>query len=359
MVTDAVPGVDLERLDPWLAAHVEPHPEGELSARLLAGGRSNISCAVSDSVGRTWVVRRPPLGHVMPSAHDMGREFRVLSGLNRVGVPAPRALAYCEDTSVIGAPFLLMDFVDGRVIDSTGAALALGEVQATAVAESLVDTLARIHCADVDAAGLGQLGRPEGFLARQVTRWQQQWQLSRTRPLDAVDELATRLEPLVAAVPNGLPWSLVHGDYRLDNTILDPAAPQVIAVVDWEMATLGDPVGDLAIALVYWTQQGDVLRNEVPVAPHITDQPGFISRQQIIDRYASATGFDLGHLDVCAALACFKLAVIMESIRFRALEGLQVGDGADVAESMGEATIALAELGHRVLEQGTVAGLAS
>lgn len=354
-----VPGIDPARLAIWLRDEADQRVHGDLVVTLLAGGRSNISARIEDEAGSSWVVRRPPLGHVMPSAHDMGREFRVMSGLNRIGIPAPTALALCDDMGVLGAPFMVMSYVDGRSIDSQAKAEGLGAQQAGDVCRALVDVLAEIHLADVGAAGLSDLGRPEGFVSRQLSRWAKQWQLSRTRPLEEIDELISRLTPLVSVVPDGLPWSLVHGDYRLDNTILAPDSPDVRAVVDWEMATLGDPVFDLATMLVYWSQAGDHLRARVPVAERITDRDGFWTREQVVARYAAATGLRLDHLDTCAALAAFKLAVIMESIRFRALEGRQVGAAADQAEAMGEATRALAQLGLEVLDSDVFTGLSA
>ena len=355
----SVPGIDVAALRSWLVGPGGQDIAGSIRARLLPGGRSNISALVEDEAGARWVVRRPPLGHVMPSAHDMGREFRVLTGLNRAGLPAPQALAMCEDDQVLGAPFVLMSFVDGRSIDTQAKAEALGAHQASEASAALIDTLAGIHLADVEAAGLRQLGKPEGYLGRQASRWAKQWELTRTRPLAEVDELRERLQPAIESVPDGLPWSLVHGDYRLDNTILAHDRSQVIAVVDWEMSTLGDPVADLAVALVYWSQAGDRLREQVPVAEHITDQAGFWTRAQLVERYAERTGLALDHLDACTALAAFKLAVIMESIRYRALEGQQLGAAADQAEAMGQATEALARLGLAVLEAGTLDGLHS
>ncbi len=354
-----VPGIDVDRLRSWMVGATDQVVTGHLMATLLAGGRSNISALLQDEAGSQWVVRRPPLGHVMPSAHDMGREFRVMSGLGSVGQPVPRALALCTDPEVTGATFMLMSYVPGLVIDSADKALELGALKAGRVSEALVNALAGVHQVDASRAGLEQLGRPEGYLSRQLGRWSQQWELTRTRELSDVGDLATRLATPIATVPAGLPWSIVHGDFRLDNTILDPSHDRVAAIVDWEMATLGDPISDLAIALVYWTQADDGLRSQVPVAQAVTSQPGFWTREQIIGHYSASSGLELEHLDACTALACFKLAVIMESIRFRALEGMQLGAGADEADSMARATEALAQLGHAVLDVGTVIGLAS
>jgi aminoglycoside phosphotransferase (APT) family kinase protein len=328
-----------------------------LQATLLAGGRSNISYQLTDASGSSWVLRRPPLGHIMPSAHDMGREFRVLSGLNSVSYPTPRTRGYCEDESVIGAKFMMMDFVDGRVIESAQTASSLSTSKAGEISQKLVDTLARLHAVDPAAAGLDQLGKPAGYLQRQVKRWGEQWQITKTRELPEIETLHAWLETAISKVPEDLPTSIVHGDYRIDNVILARDKSQIVAVLDWEMSTLGDPVSDLAISLVYWSQATDTLRKKIPVAEDVTSGPGFWSRQQVLDRYVSQTGLDISHLDECVALACFKLAVIMESIHHRNLSGQQLGAAAGAQSTMGEATVALTELGLAVTRQGAIEAL--
>ncbi len=253
-----------------------------------------------------------------------------------------------------------MAYVDGRIVATAdeAAGLSAGRARRASPRRSSA-ALARLHAADVDAAGLGGLGRPEGYLPRQLDRWTKQWELTKTRDLPAMDDLRGHIEVALAPLPPDLPWALVHGDYRLDNVILAPDAPEVRAVLDWEMSTLGDPLADLALTLVYWTQAADRLRHRVPVADHLTDATGFWSRAQIIEAYAAATGSTLDHLDACTALACFKLAVITESIHARTLSGKQLGAAASDLHAMGAATEALAELGLRVSESGTVDGLAS
>lgn len=350
-------GLRLAPLAAWMASSGLPiDSSAPLRADLLAGGRSNISYRLVDASGGDWVLRRPPLGHILPSAHDMDREFRVLSGLSGVGFPVPRPIAQCSDEAVIGAPFLLMEYVDGRVIADGQAAAGIEPRDASGICTSLVDTLGELHAIDPAAAGLEALGRPEGYVARQVRRWGQQWELTRTRDLPDIDRLAALLaERVEALVP--APVAIVHGDYRVDNTILAREESQVRAVLDWEMSTLGDPAMDIAIMLVYWTEPGDGLRAAVPVAQHITDQPGFWRREQIVEHYAARTGNGLVNLDVCTAVACFKLAVIMESILARSLQGQQLGTGADESDAMREATQALAALGLRVLDSGAIEGL--
>ena len=348
-------GLDLGAVGPWLAARglVDPGP---IEAVRLAGGLSNVTYLVTQG-DRSLVIRRPPLGHVMPTAHDMGREFTVLSGVTQGGFPAPQPLAYCDDDSVIGARFLVMEYVAGRIISSDAAAEGLTAADASALSAELVDVLASLHAIDARAVGLGDLGRPEGFLTRQVSRWAQQWELSKTRELPAIDELLVWLQERVAALPTDLPWSIVHGDYRLDNAIVDPVQPRIRAVLDWEMATLGDPLMDLATMLVYWSRPGDELRHQIRFAAFVTDRDGFWERQQLVERYAERSGLDVGHLDVCVVLSGLKLAVIMESIRKRTLAGQQLGADTSLADGMAMATDALAEMGLAVASGGGVDAL--
>jgi len=352
------PGLRLAPLSSWMQENVADFDaSGPIRATLLAGGRSNVSYRIDDASNSSWVLRRPPLGHIMPSAHDMGREFRVLSGLNKVSFPTPTTRGYCEDESVIGAKFMMMDFVDGRVIESAQTAQSLSAQQAGEISQELVDTLARLHAVDPAAAGLDQLGKPAGYLQRQVKRWGEQWQITKTRELPEIEALHAWLETAIAKVPDSLPTSIVHGDYRIDNVILDSAQSEIVAVLDWEMSTLGDPISDLAISLVYWSQASDTLRKKIPVAEDVTSGRGFWSRQQVLDRYVEQTGLDVSHLDECVALACFKLAVIMESIHHRNLSGQQLGAAAGAQSTMGEATVALTELGLAVTTSGAIAAL--
>jgi aminoglycoside phosphotransferase (APT) family kinase protein len=255
--------------------------------------------------------------------------------------------------SITGATFMVMDFVDGQVVATSAQALDLGAPRAADISASLVDRLAALHAIDPAIAG----GRTaEGYLQRQVARWSEQWELTQVQPIEDVNRLAAWLAAHVPAVTLS---AIVHGDFRIDNVILDPVSSQVRAVLDWEMSTVGDPIADLAVMLVYWTQRDDGRRAHVPVAEHITSAPGFWRREQIIDTYASATGSPMEHLDFCVALACFKLAVIMESIYMRAVKGQQRGVGAGDADALAYATQMLAAMGHEVIEHGTVAGLSA
>lgn len=353
-------GLPLVSITEWLREHVPAFDAAAPpAAQLLAGGRSNLTYLVTDAAGRRWAIRRPPLGHIMPSAHDLRREFTVLHAVEQAGYPVPKPWAICEDGSVIGTRFLVMDFVDGLVISDSSDAEGLTKEQADSACQQLVAGLAGLHALDAKAIGLSEFGRPSGYLARQVRRWGEQWELSKTREVPEVSVMASWLGEKVASLPPDQPWSIVHGDYRLDNAILDPSCTSLRAVLDWEMSTLGDPIADLAVALVYWTQADDVLRRSVPVAQNVTSGPGFWTREQITERYAALTGRDLANLGFCLVLACYKLAVIMESLHFRSLSGQQLGTAVDRGEDMSGAVEALAQLGARLIDAPTVSTLSS
>src|SRR5580658_2435995 len=245
------------RLEGWLASHLA-EPCELTDIQLILGGRSNLTyrLVISAASGdRQLVLRRPPLGHVLPTAHDMSREFRVLSALSGTQVPVAAPVAFCTDAEVIGAPFYVMEYVPGMVLRTKADTAVLTQPQATDLSERLADMLAAIHGVDVAATGLSDLGRGAGYLRRQLDRWQRQWQLSASRDVPGYERLVDRL---TAALPAEGETTLVHGDFRLDNVLVtvDPQ-PRIAAVVDWEMATLGDPLSDLGLTLVYWTEPGE------------------------------------------------------------------------------------------------------
>jgi aminoglycoside phosphotransferase (APT) family kinase protein len=333
VATTDTTGVDLDALRPYFANHVEDATDRPLNASLIAGGRSNLTYVIGDGE-REWVLRRPPLGHVLPTAHDMGREYRVLSGLAPTDVPVPRPLAFCEDVDVIGAPFYVMEKVDGVILRTPDESAALASGDARRCSEELVDVLARIHAVDYEAAGLGDFGHPHGFLERQVRRWGEQWERSQTRPLASIEELARRLR---AALPTSPAPTIVHGDYRLDNTMLATDDPgRVVAVLDWEMATLGDPLTDVGLFLLYWGQ-GDA--QAIATGRSIPADAGFLTSDEVIERYARASGRPVDNLDFYVVLAAYKLAIIVEGIHARFLMGKTLGEGFD---TMGDAVERLA-----------------
>jgi aminoglycoside phosphotransferase (APT) family kinase protein len=310
----------------------------ELDVSLISGGRSNLTYLVRGG-GREWVLRRPPLGHVLPTAHDMAREYRVLSALAHTDVPVARPLALCEDAAVNEMPFYVMEYRPGVVLSQS---LPPGYAEAAPdrrrLCEAMIDILVRLHAVDYRAVGLEDFGRPDGYLERQVRRWGQQWERSQTGDLPEIEILATRLR---AALPASPPPTIVHGDYRLGNLALAPDDPgRVVAVFDWEMATLGDPLADLGYTLIYWTDPGDVLdpAGVGSVSP-FTTLPGFLRRADLIEEYARRSGRDVAAIDFYRVLALYKLAIISEGIYARYLQGKTLGEG---FEGMARAAVPLA-----------------
>jgi aminoglycoside phosphotransferase (APT) family kinase protein len=316
-----LPGLDLAALTAWLDSEHPGMRQGELAAEVIAGGKSNLTYRVTDGAN-TWALRRPPLAHVLPTAHDMVREYRVISALAGTDVPVAEALALCTDAEVVGAPFYLMSFVDGVVLDRPDAIGQLDPAGAVAVCERLTDTLVALHAVDPVAVGLGDFGRPEGFLARQVKRWHGQWQASETEPRPALGALVERLG---STLPEQSAPSIVHGDYRLTNVMFRPDFSAIAAVVDWEMATLGDPLTDVGLLVVYQTLAA---ANDF-VMPHMSPADGFLTAEEMVARYASGSHRDLTDLDWYVGFGYFKLAVVAEGIHHRYLKGMTVGTGFD------------------------------
>ena len=309
-----VPGVDVPRVSSWLEHHVDG-ATGPFRFEPITGGHSNLTVAVTASDGRRFVLRRPPLGHVLASAHDMGREHRIISGLQTSDVPVPPIAGLCTDEAVNGSPFYVMEFVEGHVLrDAAASSAALDETARDNASRSLVDTMAKIHAVDLDAAGLGDLGRHEGYIARQLKRWYGQWNQGKTRDLDAVDRVHDRL---LERIPDQGPATIVHGDYRLDNCMVDDSG-EVVAVLDWEICTLGDPLADLGLLQVYWTGPDDA---DSAWTGSATTPTGFWNRGQLAERYAAVSGRDIGQLDFYVAFAYWKLACILEGVYSRYLGG--------------------------------------
>lgn len=333
---EAIAGIRHAAVERFFAERV-PGAAGPLRFSLISGGRSNLTYRVEGDGGRCWVLRRPPLGHVLPTAHDMAREYRVLAALAETDVPVARPLALCDDPSVNDAPFYVMEYAAGVVLDDAlPSGFAVREAERRRIGEALIDVLVQLHAVDAQAVGLADFGRPEGYLERQVRRWAQQWQRSQTGPLPQIDALAKRL---ARALPPSPPATLVHGDYRLGNLALDPADPgRVVAVYDWEMATRGDPLADLGYTLIYWVEPDDTPAGRY--LPSVTAAPGFARRADLLDRYTRASGRDASHVDFYQVLALYKLAVISEGIYARWKLGKTLGDG---FESLGRAAAPLAE----------------
>lgn len=339
----AVPGLDLDSLERWFSRNVAP--VSELQARIIGRGLSNLTYEISDG-SRHWVLRRPPLSHVLPTAHDMRREFTVQRALAATPVPVPKMIAFCDDEAVIGAPFYVMEYVDGEVpSDSEAFEARFDESARATVSRRLVEVLVELHSVDFASVGLEGFGKPEGYMRRQVTRFVDQLRRSKTRDLPVLDELATRLE---SAVPDTGRNSIVHGDYRLDNTILSPAG-EIAAVLDWELSTLGDPLADLGMLSMYWADPGDELFQDAPGVESslITTLPGFMRKDDALQYYSELSGIDLDNIAFYETFAHFKLAVILEGINKRFQAGGTVGEG---FEKVADMVVKVAERGKEIAD---------
>jgi aminoglycoside phosphotransferase (APT) family kinase protein len=316
---DGLPGLSLSRLTGWLDRHQPGLRAGTLRAAPIAGGRSNLTYQLSDDTHR-WALRRPPLGHVLPTAHDMAREFRVISALGPTDVPVPTAVALCTDHAVLGEPFYLMSFVDGVVLDDPG--VVESPSAARAATEALVDTLVTLHAIEPAQVGLADFGRPDGFVARQVRRWHEQFSAS-VADGNALEEAVVRR--LSQRLPDPRRAGVVHGDYRLTNVLFRSDLSRIEAVVDWEMATLGDPLTDVGLLYVYHHLAGQ----SAAVMAEFPSAQGFLGPDEMVQRYATSTGTDLSELNWYIAFGYFKLAAVAAGIDARYRQGKTVGAGFD------------------------------
>jgi aminoglycoside phosphotransferase (APT) family kinase protein len=309
-----VPGIDAAPVTEWLEANVAG-ARGPFTFEVIAGGHSNLTYRVVGANGAAYVLRRPPLGHRLASAHDMAREHRIIAGLQGSAVPVAPALGLCTDEKVNDSPFYVMGFVEGHVVrDRDGAEAALAPSARRHAGESLVDTMAAIHSVDLDATGLTDLGRHEGYIARQLKRWYGQWNEQKTRDIPAIDDAH---DALVQRIPEQGPATLVHGDYRLDNCIIGDNG-SILAVLDWEICTLGDPLADVGLLQVYWTGPGDDLS---AWGGSTTTADGFLDRSDLTARYAQVSGRDLSQLPFYVSFAYWKLACILQGVYYRYVGG--------------------------------------
>ena len=322
----SIPGIDVPAVTAWFAEHTEAAPP--LAFELIAGGRSNLTFRVTDTAGGAWVLRRPPLGHVLATAHDMSREHRIISALAPTDVPVAPVVGLCTDETVNGAPFYVMDFVDGIVVRDASVGNQLTVEQRAAAGRSIAATLAKIHAVDPDAVGLGELGRKEGYIARQLKRWNGQFEQAATRE---VPEVIEAYERLLTQIPEQGQAAIVHGDYRLDNCMIDDSG-EVIAVLDWEICTLGDPLADLGVLMVYWTEASDPI---AALAGSATTLDGFPTRAELVQAYQDAGGRPVGNIDYYVAFGYWKLACILEGVYARYKAGAMGNDGAD-ADAFGD-----------------------
>jgi aminoglycoside phosphotransferase (APT) family kinase protein len=317
-------GADPAVVGPYLATALGDQRWRQVTVELIAAGMSNLTYVVTPEGGGAddaVILRRPPTGAVLATAHDMEREHRVISALGGTAVPVPRTLHLCTDTGVLGAPFYVMEKVTGvHVVDALPPGYADEPTQRRAIGEGLVDVLADLHAVDPSEVGLADFGRPEGFTARQVRRWSKQWDATRDQDRPAMDALAARLAETVPVTQRS---GIVHGDYRLDNCLLDPGTPgRIRAVLDWEMSTLGDPLTDIGMLFVYWPEAGE----EPPaVQSAVTALPGFPTRREVAERYARRSGMDLGALSWYVGFAYFKFAAIVAGIVARSAAGAMAG----------------------------------
>jgi len=337
-VTD-IEGIAVGPVSDWLDANIAG-ALGPYEFELIAGGRSNLTFRVTDSRGGRYVLRRPPTSHVLPSAHDMGREHRIIKALGPTPVPVAPALGFCEDEAVNGRPFYVMGYVDGHIIrTATIAEQVYTEGQRRIAGEDLIDVLVALHDVDVDAVGLGDLGRHDGYIERQLRRWYGQFQQSaatQDRKVPAIDELH---DFFASRIPAQQGTAIVHGDYRLDNTMMG-ADGKVAAVLDWEICTLGDPLADVGLLMVYWAEPGD---SDVLLGMAPTASKGFPTRAELRARYEQASGRDLSALDFYVAFGYWKLGCILEGVYARYAGGAMGGDRSGVegfarqVEALGEA----------------------
>jgi aminoglycoside phosphotransferase (APT) family kinase protein len=320
----SIQGIELEKVTAWLQANIDGLTT-PVDFTLIAGGRSNLTYLVTDAAGKRYVLRRPPLGHVLATAHDMAREHRIIAAVGRTGVPVPRAIGLCTDPEVNGAPFYVMSHVEGEVLDSAEKADLLAPALREAASHHLIDVMAELHAVDVDAVGLGDLARRDGYIERQLKRWRSQWENSKTRELPAIDEVEKRLS---AHVPQQQGVVIAHGDYRFGNCLTDVTKGRIAAVLDWELCTLGDPLADLGYLGVYWSDgPSSALRANDP-----TPAGGFPTYGSLVERYARTTGRDVSGVNYYVAFSCWRLAVISEGVYARYLHGaMGKQDGIDLS----------------------------
>ena len=324
-------GIDVDAVSQWLGEHIDgatPPYEFEL----IAAGGSNLTYRVRDASGHVWALRRPPVAARLATAHDMSREWKIMSALDRnSSIPVPRMLGYCDDTDQFDAHFYVMSFVEGTIIRDSRSIAALSAEQCRAATDDLIDVQAAFHKLDVDAIGLGDLAKTrDGYVARQLSRWSRQVEAGKTRELPLLDQLHERLGKHIP--PESRRPALAHGDYRFDNTVID-AQCRIAAVLDWELCTLGDPTADFVWSLLYWAQPGDKL-SWLLDAPTLSDK--FPNRDYVVQRYEQAIGQPVEHLDFYMAFSWWKQACIVEGVYSRLLKGASGGMKVDSLDAVAQ-----------------------
>jgi len=341
--TSGLPGIDTSAIQAWLGANI-PAAVAPFTYERLPGGHSNLTYLLTDAAGSELVLRRPPEGELLASAHDMGREYKVMTALGSTPVPVPITYGMNSDPGVTGAPFYVMSHVWGHVLHDEQAAEVYDHEQRQRASDSLIDALGALHQIDPDEVGLGDFARKrEGYVGRQLRRWYGQYEQTKTRDIPALDDLYPRLE---SRVPAEQRISIVHGDYRLGNCLTDETGA-VAAILDWEISTLGDPLADIGYLLATWIEEG-------PGFATITTPstaPGFRSRAEMAERYAQVSGLDCSQMDFYVAFSYFKMACINQGVYYRYVQGQKSADGVDV-EAIGDSVVRLAD--HAVAAFGAL-----
>ncbi len=321
-----IKGINVAAVSSWLDANIEG-AAGPYQFVFLVGGHSNLTYRVTDANGTNFVLRRPPLGSVLATAHDMAREYRIIHGVGQTSVPVPRALGVCEDVSVNEAPFYVMSHVVGEVLHSdeiTRECVPEGDVRIT-LSNNVADVLADLHLANPDDIGLGELGRKEAYLDRQLKRWRGQWEKSKTRELADMEDA---YELLMAAKPEQRYTGIVHGDYRFGNLLVDPVGGKVTGVLDWELCTLGDVMADVGYLLNNWAHPDEKVDTAAVAFP--TTEPGFPTRAEMVERYQERTGFEVSNVDYYRAFQHWRLAAIVEGVMGRYMKGVMGDEPIDI-----------------------------
>jgi len=323
---DAPQGINEAEVTKWLADHV-PELTTPLTFTLIAGGRSNLTFRVEDGDGRAWALRRPPLHHVLPTAHDMSREYRLIHALGPAGIPVPQTIGLCTDESVNDRPFYVMEFVEGHILRSAPEAeVAFDTTTRRAVGDHMADTLAALHAVDPDSVRLGDLARHDGYIERQLKRWRSQYDQMQVEGVDHGEVVERVSDQLARRIPPQQRTSVVHGDYRMDNVVLADDG-SVKAILDWEICTLGDPLADLGVLMVYWADPTDSMA-VLGLSP--TTAPGFSTREQVRARYTSASGLDTSGIGYYMAFGFWKLGCILQGVYARYVAGAGAGDQGSV-----------------------------
>ena len=338
-------GINQSNLDAWFDTHIE-QAEPPLTFSLITGGHSNLTFCAEDTRGSKFVLRRPPTGAVIATAHDMAREHRIISALAPTAVPVPLALGLCEDASVNDAPFYVMNFVDGYVLtDAIITAEKFDRPSRRQIGEEVIQILSDLHKVVPKDVGLGDLGREEAYIPRQLKRWKTQWEKTKTREISVMDEV---YEGLQSGVPDQQAACIVHGDYRLGNMLTGPDG-HVAAILDWELCTLGDPLADLGYIMNNWNDEDEPM----PVGGGATGFPtaagGFPSREEFVNRYQENTGFDASRIEYYRAFQYWRLAAIVEGVLSRYIKGV-MGEKGDTAAFQAQVD-GLAQAAHERMAQ--------